>query len=214
MKRKPSDDEGAGFPPWDSDVKPAPGELRVVQAFVNTANRVKGTDELDSPEALVDWLERWKLWQGPAAAPTAADLEWALAAREALRALIGADTRGVEADAGTVEQLDRTAAQALLRVRFGAGGWIRLEPAADGLAGALGRLFAIVSQERRGDLWRRFKLCANVECLNAFFDDSPNASGKWCDAKRRCGNRLNMRRFIRRHPKYYKYRTLGRREGR
>ena len=48
----------------------------------------------------------------------------------------------------------------------------------------------------------------------AFFDDSPNASGKWCDAKRSCGNRLNMRRFIRRHPKYYKYRTVRRRAGR
>lgn len=211
MKRKAIDDDGDGYPPWTSDVKPAPGELRLVQAFVNTANRVKGTDELDSPEALVDWLERWQLWQGTAP-PAATDLESALAAREALRALIGADARGAEADAGTVELLDRTAAQAPLRVRFEAGGRIRLEPAADGLAGALGRLFAIVSQERHGRLWPRFKLCANDECLNAFFDDSPNASGKWCDAKRRCGNRLNMRRFIRRHPNYYWFR--GGRAGR
>jgi hypothetical protein len=37
-----------GDPLWTSHLKPAPGELRIVQAFVNTEGGAKATDEIAS----------------------------------------------------------------------------------------------------------------------------------------------------------------------
>jgi hypothetical protein len=45
-------ESGRDLPPWPASLPPAPGELRVVQAFVNTRDIEEGTDELDSPAAL------------------------------------------------------------------------------------------------------------------------------------------------------------------
>src|SRR5262252_6998818 len=78
----------------------APGELEIVQRFVNTLDIEAGTDELDSPAALAAWLERHGLGAGPPPAAeqaprdaadvavTAADLRRAVALREALRAVL------------------------------------------------------------------------------------------------------------------------------
>ncbi len=43
------------------EVRPAPGELRLVQAFLNTADFVTGTDELAGLGELASWLERHML---------------------------------------------------------------------------------------------------------------------------------------------------------
>ncbi len=51
-KKKRTDND----PRWTSKLKPAPGDLRLLQAFLNTAGR-----ELDNPQALADWLELWGL---------------------------------------------------------------------------------------------------------------------------------------------------------
>jgi len=50
-----------GDPLWTSHLKPAPGELGIVQAFVNTEGDAKATDEIASPRGLAAWLERWRL---------------------------------------------------------------------------------------------------------------------------------------------------------
>ncbi len=43
------------------DPRPAPGELRIVQELVNTANLEAKTDVWSSPAALADWLMRQAL---------------------------------------------------------------------------------------------------------------------------------------------------------
>ena len=43
------------YPARVSDLKQAPGDLRLVQALVNTRDLTEGTDELKSPQALSDW---------------------------------------------------------------------------------------------------------------------------------------------------------------
>lgn len=44
----------AGDAGWATLVPPAPGDLRIVQAMVNTTAATKGTDEMASPQAAVD----------------------------------------------------------------------------------------------------------------------------------------------------------------
>jgi predicted RNA-binding Zn ribbon-like protein len=96
----------SGARPRPPRIGAAPGELEIVQRFVNTLDIEAGTDELDSPAALTTWLERHGLGasqgrrtspppaagQAPGDAPdvaaTAADLRRAVALREALRAVL------------------------------------------------------------------------------------------------------------------------------
>ncbi len=195
MKRKKGT-AAADDPSWPHPQNPAPGDLRLVQAFVGTAVGAGGAEELTSPAALVDWLARWRLI-APGAKLTPADLERAVAVRAALRALIRINS-GASPHAEALARLDAAAVEAPLVVRFGRDGSVRLEPSADGLASALGRLFATVTLARRDGLWRRVKLCANSECGRVFYDQSPNRSGRWCT--NRCRSLLNARTYRRRHP--------------
>ena len=136
----------------------------------------------------------------PATQLTEADVEHAREAREALTALIGGNN-GFDVSAAALERLDRAAAKALLRVRFETGSTGRLEPAAGGLDGALGRFLAILMQARSDGLWPRFKICANGACRKAFYDYSTNRSGRWCNSSR-CRSAINVPAFRRRHPSY------------
>ncbi len=52
--------------PWEVRPTVAPGDLSLVQAFVNTVDRKVDNDELASPESLAAWLShRWPRWVAP-----------------------------------------------------------------------------------------------------------------------------------------------------
>lgn len=180
---------------WPAEPTP-PGDLGLLLAFLNTEDPDSETDALDSTEALAFWLERQKLLPGPADLDEA-DLELARAARRGLRALLGAHG-GEKPDPGAVAGLDQVAAQACCRVRFDEDGTTRFEPGPLGLGGALGRLFGIVAVAQIEGRWPRLKVCSNPACRRAFYDASNNRRGRWC-AMRRCGNKLNARKYRRRY---------------
>lgn len=188
-------ESGRDLPPWPASLPPAPGELRVVQAFVNTRDIEEGTDELDSPAALAAWLAAWGLL-APGPAPGLRELEQAQEVREALRGLLLANN-GAPLDPKTVEILDGVAEKASLRVGFGTDGIATLQPAVTGWEGALARLLQLVVVARIEGLWPRLKACPNDECNWAFYDFSKNRSSKWCTMKR-CGNLMNARAYRRR----------------
>jgi predicted RNA-binding Zn ribbon-like protein len=202
-KKKDAWPDAVGNAPWARLVAPAPGDLRLVHALVNTVDEVHGRDELTSPRALGDWLVRWGL--APAdTVITQVNFERALGVRDALRVLVAANGGGA-LDEATVATLDQAAGDALLRLRFGRGGNIRYELATAGFEGVLARLLHVVATAQRDREWRRLKLCANPDCRRAFYDASQNRFGKWCSLKR-CGNLLNSRKFRSRHPEYWKSR--------
>ena len=169
-------------------MEPAPGELKIVQAFVNTAVRRKRAEELTSPEALARWLARWRLLAEEAEL-TAADLELAIALREGMRALLRANN-GAAVDEKAVAMLERAAAKVPLRLRVDAEGAAYLAPASNH-AKTLGRLLGIFAAARFGTSWPRFKACADGGCGSAFYDLTRNLGSKWCSS--RCGNRSGAR---------------------
>ncbi len=69
------------------DLKPAPGDLHLIQAFLNTVDREAGTDELASPLALADWLKRHGLITA-ACELDAKDLRRTLGIRQGWHALL------------------------------------------------------------------------------------------------------------------------------
>ena len=93
--------------------KRAPEPLRLVQQFLNSTEIDEDEEELDSPEALRDWLLARELIE-PGTPVTAADLRRALDVREGLRALLAAHN-GAVLDRGAVQRLEGALASATLR---------------------------------------------------------------------------------------------------
>jgi predicted RNA-binding Zn ribbon-like protein len=173
----------------------APGELEHVRVFVNTFDMEEGEDGLDTPSALRAWLAEHGLLGGSARA-TAADLRDALEIREALRELLlaNADHAPTPKAAAT---LDEAARRARMEVRFDADGG-HLESSAGGVAGALGRLLAIVHGAMANGTWERLKACRRESCQWAFYDNTKNHSGVWCTMET-CGNRAKAQAYRARH---------------
>jgi predicted RNA-binding Zn ribbon-like protein len=170
--------------------KTAPGALELVQRFVNSVDLESGEEELVSPEALRAWLAEREL-MGAREAVGKADLRRALDVREGLRALLMSNN-GLDYDRELVERLDAAVARAGVRMRFRPDP--ALEPSADGVDGALGRLMAIVATAVDQGHWQRLKACPREQCLWAFYDHSKNRSGRWCKMES-CGNIEKARAF-------------------
>ncbi|MCP3956250.1 MAG: CGNR zinc finger domain-containing protein [bacterium] len=196
MSRKKS---GAQADPrWPYPIEPAPGDLRIVQALINTGLPGHRGDVLASPRALADWLALWGLLsRGSDLAP--ADVEHAASVRSGLEALVRA-SHGPPPAPEVVEMLDRAAVAAPRRTRFDIDGSVRVEPVDAGLTGALARLFRIVALAHRDDQWRRLKLCAREGCGAAFYDFSHACSASWCS--RRCGNKGSSQTYRERRKRY------------
>ncbi len=177
-----------------ADRQPAPGQLALVQAFVNTLDIETGQDELCDPEALRAWLVERDLIE-PDVALGAADLRRAVQLREALRELLAAHHRGQDAaPAQAVASLNAMAGAAPLRLRFAVDGNGELAPSRGGLNGAIARLLAMVYTAMVDGSWQRLKVCRADRCRWAFYDASKNRSGAWC-AMQVCGNRTKVRSY-------------------
>ena len=175
---------------------PAPGELEQVRAFINTWDADEDAEHLPGSAELRDWLVEQDLL-APSVPATAADHRHALEVREALRAMLLANS-GLDLDPDAAPVLDDAAVRARLGVRFAADGQVRTAPEAGGVAGAMGRLLAIVAAAQDEGTWPRLKACLADDCQWAFYDLSRNRSAVWCDMKI-CGNRQKVRSYRERH---------------
>jgi predicted RNA-binding Zn ribbon-like protein len=166
-----------------------PGELGVLQSFVNTSFGQRGDDFLD-PQATGRWLQERALLPGEEHL-SAGDWRRILVARESLRTLLAHRD-----DSGALAELNSAARSAILRVTFRPDS-AQLEPAMGGAEAVLGRVLAAAYDAMGSGEWSRLKLCANRRCGRAFFDRSKNRSRTWCSMAT-CGNRLNARAYRRR----------------
>jgi predicted RNA-binding Zn ribbon-like protein len=180
---------------------PAPGELAVVQSFLNSyfdVERDWGADLLATPEALHAWFARRGMLSSSARGLTARDVGRAIAVREGFRALVVAN---VGADESLPEEpvaaLNAAVGGALLRVHLGIDGLI-LDPAGRRpLDRALGALLATAVRAMLDGGWQRLKACPGDHCGWAFYDYSRNNSGRWCSMAV-CGGRAKARNHYRR----------------
>jgi len=177
----------------------APGSLGLVQDYVNTLeleSRDPDVEQIGTPEALTAWLTERGLLSGGGPVG-AADVVDAHEVREAIRRLLFANNGG-SVDEADLALLNRVAGETGLRPRFVVGAGVVLEPAAAGVAGAMGRLVAAVSEAMNAGTWHRLKACGEPGCRWAFYDGSKNRSGHWCSMES-CGNRAKARHFRQRH---------------
>jgi predicted RNA-binding Zn ribbon-like protein len=175
---------------------PAPGELELVRAFINTWDAEDDTEALGGPAELRDWLAGHELIDAGARV-TATDHRNALELREALRALLMANA-GLDLDPAAARTLDEASRRARLGVRFDEHGHVHTAPEAPGVNGALGRLLALVADAQDEGTWARLKACLADDCQWAYYDLSRNRSAVWCDMAS-CGNRQKVRSYRERH---------------
>ena len=168
-----------------------PHGLRLAIDFVNTLEIEAETDVLITGEALYGWLEDHAL-PAPAAIGQA-ELDRAVALREALRTAMLAHNGGAPDDRAQAE-LERVARRGQLSVSFDPDDRIGLSPRADNFDGVLAELLVPVAMAAADGSWKRVKACRAGDCHWAFYDTSRNRSGRWCDMSV-CGNRTKVRAY-------------------
>jgi putative stress-induced transcription regulator/CGNR zinc finger protein len=173
---------------------PAPGELRLVQAFVNTLwYRGRRREEvIASPPALRAWLGARGLIE-PGTRLGLADLTRAWEVREGLRALLLVNN-GAAVDGEAIERLNRALHRPRVFVQLNADVQPAFIAPRGDLDGALASLAMIVAVAQVSGQWSRFKACRGHHCGWAFYDHSRNQSGNWC-AMSICGARAKARDY-------------------
>jgi len=181
--------EKAAAPP-PPQREPAPGELALVQDFINAWD-LQGVDRHSKPKLLEEWLNEHGLLNSKGRV-TEGDLRHAVEVREALRDVLSANY-GEPVRKDAVETLSRAARSAQLVVHFEGSGGANLEPAASGVDAALWKILAIAFRAMLDGTWQRLKVCRDDTCRWAFYDRSKNRSGSWC-LMSVCGNRCKARK--------------------
>jgi predicted RNA-binding Zn ribbon-like protein len=174
---------------------PAPGDLALVQEFVNTADLESGEEALDSAGAWTRWLREHGLLSGQ---DEASDQHFrrALAVREALRGLTLANN-GAPLYPVDLATLNQAAVECAIRVKFLAARTARLESEQRGPSAALGRILSAVFTAMVDGSWPRLKACRRHSCRWAFYDSSKNRSSTWCSMAV-CGNRTKAETYRKR----------------
>jgi predicted RNA-binding Zn ribbon-like protein len=195
---------GERLSPQPGSRAPAPGELALVQAFINSHYDLElhhGADLFATPESLGGWLARYGLETGGRL--SSRDVARAVALREGMRALASANgsangAAAPAADPAVLAGLDGASAGASLELRFAPDGRPRWQPAGRGaLDRALGTVLAVTATAFADGTWARLKVCPGPHCGWAFYDHSRNGSGRWCSMDV-CGGRVKARAHYRR----------------
>lgn len=166
-------DHSGDFSTLQLDRVRAPGRLALVEAFLNTTNRLRDLDLIADRDGLATWTAA----RGLDVQIAPGDEDVARRFREALRAALAGD----EIDLAPFADAARLTLQGL-----------DLVSRADGIDGLIGVLLATLHDARVDGTLARFKVCANGDCRWAFYDASKNRSARWC-AMAVCGNRAKVR---------------------
>lgn len=175
-------------------IKSAPGDMRIVQEFVNTKNLMRGYDLLESPESAGRWLAEYGFG---VSGETVSQEELRLLQnlREGVREILLSHNRGASANVeGTVSELNRIVSSVALDIRFGLSGEPFLESSSIGAERLTEDVLAAAIRARHIGVWQRLKACANEECGWVFYDSSKNRSGSWC-VMEICGSRAKMHAY-------------------
>ena len=172
---------------------PAPPPLDLVQDFVNTEIPVWAVDDIATPDALAGWLRARQL-VGEGGTVDTSEFVRARALRAVLRELAKRNTRGAEPDEALRVAFASIAAETPLQFGLGEAGDIRLQPAADGVNGALAAIVSRVFEAQSSGMWKRLKSCPGPHCGWLFYDASRNASSTWCSMSI-CGNRTKTKAY-------------------
>jgi predicted RNA-binding Zn ribbon-like protein len=181
------------LPEWVPEIesKPAPGDLLLLQAFVNTFEADTGIDVLTECAEANSWLHQSGLVN------TAVDLDDSGLARlrdvrEAFRMLLVHNAGLGNPGPADIDLLNESLGDSaiVLRVDTEDQHSVQAVPTGtDPIGNATVRLLLIARDAQREGTWSRLKACSRSECRWAYYDRSHSQRGRWCDMAT-CGNRV------------------------
>lgn len=174
--------------------EPAPGNLRIVQAFLNSVDLEDGVEAFSTTEGLRSWIVAHGL-AGSELQITGHDRERTILLREGLRDVLGAHG-GDPVAADARDRVNAVLEGVSLAVEFGDDA-PDLFATGSGIDGVFGQFVAIIHTASIDGTWRRLKTCRNDACRWAFYDASKNHSGAWCSMAI-CGSKHKARLYRKR----------------
>ncbi|MBK3570445.1 MULTISPECIES: CGNR zinc finger domain-containing protein [unclassified Streptomyces] len=162
-----------------SERVPAPGDLALIEALVNTLDIEAGADALDTEDGRAPF------------GLTAHQVPPARELRESLRAALLAHA-GHPAHQDVTPLGELLARAPLLLALDDRDGSARLAPADP--EPLLSRVASAIAQSLVAGTWPRLKACEAPTCHWAYYDRSPAGRGRWCSMAV-CGARAKMRRY-------------------
>jgi len=181
-----------------ADARPtaAPGQLGLVQSFLNTIDIDLGHDVFADSGTAGAWLVENRL-ASPGTKFDTDDLRRLSDVRRALHDLVTA-TGSAGLQRRAVTTLNEAARRVRLGVRLHPVDGYRLVAEGVGVDRPIGELLMAVTAAMTAGNWNRLKVCANETCQLCFYDSSRNRSGRWCSMAT-CGNRMKGRAYRLRH---------------
>ena len=173
----------------------APGQLALVQSFLNTIDLETGRDYLADLASAELWLAAQRL-VSPGTEYDERDRRRLVEVRRALHGLVAANA-GTGVQRRAVTTLNEAARRVRLGVRLHPEDGYRMMAEGVGIDRPIGELLIAVTGSMAAGTFPRLKVCANDACQQAFFDSSKNRSARWCSMSR-CGNRMKGRAYRRR----------------
>lgn len=174
----------------------APGQLGLVQSFLNTLDMEAGRDGLADAHSAQVWLASNRL-VSPGTEYDEADRRRLVDVRRAVLGLVAANG-GAGLQRRAVTTLNEAARRVRLGVRLHPDDGYRLMAEGVGIDRPIGEVLISVTGSMAAGTWNRLKICSNEACQEAFFDASRNRSGRWCSMAK-CGNRMKGRAYRHRH---------------
>lgn len=177
-------------------MREAPDGLALVQDLLNTRPMMRYAADLlatveDAHQWLTEAVATWSLVQGlpaPDLTPSPTDLRALRRLRSAFEEAIlaaGADSFGAGAP---------PPADVPVSLAPDPDGRVRMVPTGRGARWVASAVWSEALLSQQAGTWPRLKLCHNVQCRLAFYDNSRNNSGVWHDVST-CGNSANLRAF-------------------
>ncbi len=173
--------------------KPSLEAPEILVSLLATRAAAGRGEQLRDVSSATAWLAEHGLLP-PDAEVTEAQRQRLLELREGLYALLLAPRRRWTKEVARL--FNRQIRDALLEVSITSDRTVRIaSPDRTFDGAAVGRIVSLLVNSYFAGQWKRFKECANDECLRVFYDDSRSGARRWCDG--RCGDKIRTRKHRR-----------------
>jgi predicted RNA-binding Zn ribbon-like protein len=167
---------------------PAPGNLILLEGFLNTWSGELGIEDFNTASSTEAWMRDVGLWTG-APKVTSKQHQEILKFRDALRTWI-LDEKGFQPLNDLVKEIS-------FQAEFGPEGDVQFRPTGNTYQGVLGTLTEVISESQQDGTWGRFRCCELTTCGWAFYDSTRSRTKRWCSMKT-CGSRHKAREYYKR----------------
>ena len=166
---------------------PAPGNLALLEGFLNTWSGELGIEDFGTANATEGWLRQFGLWSKNRKL-TSDQHKKIILFRQALRVWI--------LDESASDPINASLSDVIFRAEVNHGE-LNFQPEGGPFSFLVGSLANVISNSQQNSTWDRFKCCELPSCGWAFYDSTRSRTKRWCSMKT-CGSRHKAREYYKR----------------